>query len=107
VIVQTFIDLKSSQLVYYVQAYWNDCLPYRELEYFMWDTLEEWSQITHTNEQLYSHKERVFWHLFHQTQFVSADTLKHDPILKEEVALCFSFLLNNKACPLDVVGMRP
>jgi hypothetical protein len=107
VLVQSFIDTKSSQLVYYVHAYWDDKLPYKEFENFMWDTLEEWAQIKHTQSQLYSHKERVFWHLLHETQFVSASALKSDDILKNQVEFCLAFLQNNRACPIDVVGMRP
>lgn len=105
--VQSFIDHKSSQLVFYMQAYWHDNLPYKEVENFMWDTLEEWTLIEQKYDELYTHKERIFWHLFHQTQYVSATALKHDKILKEEIAFCLEFLQNNRPCPLDVVGMRP
>ncbi len=105
--VQSFIDKKSSQFVFYIRGFWRDHIPYKELEMFLWDTLEEWSELKHTQSQLYTHKERIFWHLFHETQFVSATTLKTDKILKEEVAFCLEYLENEKAFPLDVVGMRP
>jgi hypothetical protein len=90
-----------------MHAYWEDDLPYREFENFMWDTLEEWSAIELKQEQLYTHKERIFWHLFHETQYVTAEKLKHDSILKDEVSFCLEYLQNDRACPLDVVGMRP
>lgn len=105
--VQIFIDHKSYQLVYYVQAYWSGRLPYKEVENFMWDTLEEWMQVKQRYSELYTHKERVFWHLFHQTQHVSERALKYDSILKDEIAICLEYLTNNRACPIDVVGMRP
>lgn len=73
----------------------------------MWDILEEWAQIEHKQNQLYSHKERVFWHLLHETQFATAAALKTDDILKNQVEFCLRYLQNNCACPLDVVGMRP
>lgn len=90
-----------------MHAFWHENLPYSEFENFMWDTLEEWSQIGQIQTQLYTHKERIFWHLYHQTQYVSPEVLKHDKILKDEIEFCLEFLQNNKACPLDVVGMRP
>lgn len=105
--VQAFINMKSSQLAYYIRGFWHAKIPYREFEIFLWDTLEEWSEIEQTQTQLYTHKERLFWHLFHETQFVSAATLLSDEILKEEVAFCLAYLENEKAYPLDVVGMRP
>lgn len=105
--VQSFINTKSSQLVYYIRAFWYDSLPYNELQMFLWDILEEWSQVENTQTQLYTHKERIFWHLFHETQYVSAATLQTDSVLKEEIAFCLEYLQNEKAYPLDVVGMRP
>lgn len=90
-----------------MQAYWHEDLPYQEIENFMWDTLEEWTQVDYKHGELYSHKERVFWHLFHQTQYVSSKALKHDDLLKAEITFCMEYLQNNLACPLDVVGMRP
>lgn len=105
--VQSFINAKSLQLVYYIRAFWYDSLPYKELEFFLWDTLEEWSQVENTHSQLYTHKERIFWHLFHETQFVTATTLQTDKVLKEEIAFCLEYLQNEEAYPLDVVGMRP
>lgn len=105
--VQSFIDKKCSQLSYYILAYWREDLPYAELENFMWDTLEEWAEIEYKEDQLYTHKERIFWHLLHQTQFVSAQMLKEDKILKDEITLCLEYLKNDKPCPFDVVGIRP
>ncbi len=88
-------------------AYWHKSLPYREFQNFMWDTLEEWAQLEQKDEQLYTHKERIFWHLFHETQFVSSTTLMEDQILRQEISFCLEFLQNDRICPLDVVGMRP
>lgn len=106
-LVQSFIDKKCSQLTYYIQAFWQDELPYAELENFMWDTFEEWAELEHKQNQLYTHKERIFWHLLHQTQYVSAKSLREDNILKDEIDLCLHYLKTNRACPFDVVGMRP
>ena len=105
--VQSFINQKSTQLIYYMHAYWHDDMPYAELENFMWDSLEEWTQVDDSLHQLYSHKERIFWYLFHQTQFVSAEDLKHDLMLRHELEFCLRYLENNRLCPIDVVGMRP
>ncbi len=105
--VQSFIDKKSSQLIFYLDGFWYENLPYKELENFMWDTLEEWTQVKSVHSQLYTHKERIFWHILHQSQFVSADSLQNDEILKAEIRLCIEYLKNNGPCPFDVVGMRP
>ncbi len=104
---QSFIDKKSSQLVMHMNGFWYDNLPYKTLEAFLWDTLEEWSAIEQKDTQIYTHKERIFWHLFHETQFVTAATLQNDKVLKQEIAYCLEYLQNNRPCPLDVVGMRP
>lgn len=105
--VQSFIDKRSTQLVQIMHGFWHEKLPYRELENFMWDTLDEWSNLEQTQNQLYTHKERIFWHLFHETQYVSPATLQNDKTLINEIAFCLEYLENEKACPLDVVGMRP
>ena len=90
-----------------MNGFWYEKLPYKELENFMWDTLEEWSEVEHKDQELYTHKERIFWHLFHETQFVTPATLQNDKILKDEISICLEYLQNNRACPFDVVGMRP
>lgn len=106
-LVKAFVDKRSEQLINIMQGFWHENLSYGELETFLWDTLDEWSEIENTQSQLYTHKERIFWHVFHETQFVSAATLQNDNVLKNQIAFCLEFLHTEKACPLDVVGMRP
>lgn len=90
-----------------MHGFWYGNLPYKALEEFMWQTLEEWSAIQNKDSQIYTHKERIFWHLFHETQYVTPATLQNDNVLKKEIEFCLEYLQNEKACPLDVVGIRP
>ena len=107
VTVESFIDVKSNQLAYYVRAFWDERIPYAEVNLYFWDTMEEWVQIeTHSHEPE-SQKERVFWHLLHQLHFWSEAKLREDPYLRLELLTCVKFLEGAQVCPLDCVGVRP
>ena len=64
-----FIDVKSSQVCFFLQAFWHQDLPHRELQLFFWDTLEEWNQIKTITNLPYTRREQVFWHLLQQIHF--------------------------------------
>ncbi|MCY7294266.1 hypothetical protein HJG39_02360 [Alteromonas sp. a30] len=107
VTVESFIESKSNQLVYYVRAFWDERIPYNEVNLYFWDTMEEWVQIeTHSHEPE-SQKERVFWHLLHQLHFWSEEKLREDQFLRLELLTCVKFLEGEQVCPLDCVGVRP
>jgi len=106
-LVQHFIDRKARQLAYYMRSYWQNELPYAELECFLWDTFEEWSQVKNQKTQPYSHKERIFWHVLHQTHYWEEPRLRYDECIKTQLSMCISFLEGQGLCPLDVVGIRP
>ena len=55
---QFFID-KSQQLVFYVSRYLRGQLPHREIHLFIWDTLEEWSQLQILNHTPANRQEQV------------------------------------------------
>jgi hypothetical protein len=107
VTVESFIDLKSNQLAYYVRAFWDDRIPYSEMNLYFWDTMEEWVQIETSSHEPGSQKERVFWHLLHQLHFWPEAKLKDDPYLRSELLTCVEFLEGAQVCPLDCVGVRP
>tara|TARA_Y100001970_G_C14237083_1_gene862473 strand:+ start:110 stop:457 length:348 start_codon:yes stop_codon:yes gene_type:complete len=102
-----FIEEKSRQLCCYLQAFWNGALDYRELNYFFWDTLEEWSLYRCEDSEPYSHRERVFWHLLHQIHYWRDEQLLHDTILRDELKQCVRFLQGDAVFPFDCIGIRP
>jgi len=106
-LVQHFIDRKAQQLTFYMRSYWRHELPYSELECFLWDTFEEWSQIKNQRSQAYSHKERIFWHVLYQTHYWKEPLIRCDESIKTQLSMCILFLEGQGFCPLDVVGIRP
>lgn len=71
--ISQFIEEKSHQLCFYLRAFWQGTLNYQELNYFFWDTLEEWSLYRSDDLEPSTHKERVFWHLLHQIHYWRED----------------------------------
>ena len=106
-LVQHFIDRKAEQLAFYMRSYWQNELPYKELEVFLWDTFEDWSQIENQNLQPYSHKERVFWHVLNQAHYWQESEIMEDAFIKTQLEYCVYFLEGKGLCPIDVIGMRP
>ncbi|MFT5543047.1 MAG: hypothetical protein ACI97K_000584 [Glaciecola sp.] len=106
-LVQNFIDRKAEQLAFYMRSYWQNELPYTELECFLWDTFEEWSQVKNQRCQPYSHKERIFWHVLHQAQYWEEPLIRSDECIKNQLSMCILYLEGDGVCPLDVVGIRP
>lgn len=82
-------------------------MPHQELDLFFWDTLEEWTQVKHTQTEPYSQKERVFWHVLHQIHFWDDSKLMADPFLRGELCTCLDYLEGQGFCPLDCIGIRP
>ncbi|KMT65875.1 hypothetical protein [Catenovulum maritimum] len=105
--VNQFIDLKAKQLVYYVRAFLVRTIDYSELDIFIWDTLEEWGQVTVSKNESYSEKERVFWHLVHQISFWEKETLLNDTLLINELNICVEYIDGNGCFPMDCIGIRP
>lgn len=105
--VDVFITEKAKQLCYYLRAFWQGDLPFSEMDLFFWDTMEEWSQVKDRQASPYSAKERVFWHLLHQTHFWPEDKLMYDTYLIEELTNCVLYLEEKGICPFDCIGVRP
>lgn len=105
--VNDFINAKAKQLSYFLRAFWLHQIPYREIDLYFWDTLEEWTAVKRIKDQPYTQKERVFWHLLHQLHFWPEQKLLQDPYLKTELSTCLDFLEGEGCCPLDCVGIRP
>lgn len=105
--VTQFIDLKSKQLAFYVRAFLSRSIEYAELDIFIWDTFEEWTQVTVSVNDPYSAKERVFWHLIHQISFWPQETLLQDTLLYDELNICSNYISGDGSFPMDCVGIRP
>jgi len=105
--VNQFIELKSRQLAYYVRGFLTRSIEYTELDMFIWDTFEEWAQVTVSKTDPYSAKERVFWHLIHQLSFWPQDTLLTDSLLNDELNICTDYIDGEGSFPMDCVGIRP
>ena len=105
--VQHFINNKASQLTFFVRAFWEQRIPYSELDLYFWDTLEEWAQVKNHPDEPYSQKERVFWHLLHQLHYWPEQKLLKDPYLVSELTTCIEYLEGEGQYPLDCVGIRP
>ncbi|WP_035012850.1 hypothetical protein [Catenovulum agarivorans] len=105
--VEQFIEIKSKQLVFYVRAFLARQVEYAELDIFIWDMLEEWSQVKVEQNESYSEKERVFWHLIHQISFWPKDTLLTDTLLIDELSICADFINGQGGFPMDCIGVRP
>lgn len=104
---QRFIDVKSSQVCFFLQAFWHQDLPHQELQLFFWDTLEEWNQIKTITNLPYTRREQVFWHLLQQIHFWPEDELRHNEYLCDELRNCVHYLLHEGLCPFDCIGIRP
>ncbi|SEH92783.1 hypothetical protein SAMN05660691_02220 [Rheinheimera pacifica] len=102
-----FIDLKSQQLIFYISRYFRGRLPHSELHLFIWDTLEEWAQLSAPLQQPCSSRERVFWHLIHQLEFWPDSILQQDKLLRRNIQDCLCYLKGYGVAPPDCVGIRP
>ncbi|NMP17892.1 hypothetical protein HII16_16275 [Thalassotalea sp. Y01] len=105
--VESFINDKISQLVYYLQALLKNSVHYTEVDNFIWDCLEEWSQLNVTDDTPSSAKERVFWHLIHEIKLSSLVNLQKDLPLFAEIQTCLDFLTDRGSYPIHCVGWRP
>ncbi|GLR72395.1 hypothetical protein [Agaribacter marinus] len=80
---------------------------YRELQGFLWDTLEEWTLQENQLFEVYTHQERVFWHLIFCLKHTEESVLLNDNDIKNELSFLMKYLHNDELCPLDVIGIRP
>ncbi|WP_111976481.1 hypothetical protein [Algibacillus agarilyticus] len=108
-IVKEFIELKKKQVSFYVKEFNAKRIPYSELNLFLWDTLEEWTQVNLAQDEPYTETERVFWHLIHLLSYWSEDKLLSDQYLKDEMLLCIEYFEfeGEGYFPFECIGIRP
>ena len=106
--IEQFVNQKSQQICFYLNAFWSGDLPHQELQYYFWDTLEEWSLVNASPVLPYSHKEHVFWHIMYQIHFWPEIELHNNVCLCDELRGCLHYLSDEvQSCPFDCLGVRP
>lgn len=103
----SFIEQKSQQLIFYISCFLRGRLGYSELHLFVWDTLEEWSQFQVASHLPQSYREQVFWHLLHELECWPEQSLRLNRQLRCNLRECVYFLQGKGQIPLNCVGIRP
>ena len=104
---EPFIEQKSRQLIFYLSRFLRGRLPHRELHLFVWDTLEEWAQLSAGVQLPYTRRELVFWHLIHQLECWPDSQLREDKQLRRSIQDCICYLKGFGVAPPGCVGVRP
>ncbi|WP_333606403.1 hypothetical protein [Arsukibacterium sp.] len=105
--IETFIEQKTQQLIFYVSRFLRGRLAHQELHLFVWDTLEEWAQLSWRPASNLSYRERVFWHLLHQLEYWPEPFLRDDKLLRSNIQDCICYLKGKGRIPRNCVGVRP
>ncbi len=105
--VTSFVNRKALQLVFFIRGFWDNRIPYTEMNLYFWDTLEEWAQVEEGKSAPCSREEQVFWHLLHQIHFWPEQKLLLDDELRAELNICMDFLEGQGHYPFDCIGIRP
>jgi len=106
-IIDQFINDKTTQLEVYITSVIDKSLNYIELDLFVVDTMSEWTLLEVTDESPNNAKERVFWHLLHEISLHGAQTIEHNLYFKSEIKACLDFFSGTGSYPIDCVGWRP
>ncbi len=102
-----FINTKGPQLAAYVNAFLGQQLAHKELEGYLWETLEEWSELDVCPEGLSGERERVFWHLFCELKTWPEQQLLGNEFLRDQLIHCSQFLGGEAKLPPFCTGVRP
>ncbi len=105
--IDNFLNDKISQLMYILTALLKKSVHPTEVEMFIWDCFEEWTQFNVTDETPSNAKERVFWHLIHELKLGSLANLDNDICLTSEIETCLDFLQGHGSYPINCIGWRP
>ncbi|WDD98146.1 MULTISPECIES: hypothetical protein [Thalassomonas] len=106
-IIEQFINEKTTQISAYVKAVLEQGIHYTELDKFIVDVMDEWTLLNVTEETPGNAQERVFWHIVHEISLHGAQSLSHDLYLKSEINTCLDFFAGTGSYPIDCIGWRP
>jgi len=104
--VDMFIQGKSRQLQWYVNAYLHNEIEHQELCLMVWDILEEWTQVESRSE-LPSLQEQMFWHLIQLLQRWPEHQLKGNLFIRSQLQTGTQFLTQGGPIPFACEGLRP
>ncbi|WP_448548353.1 hypothetical protein [Thalassotalea fusca] len=106
-IIEQFINEKIVQIDNYISAVFEHTLHYTELDFFINQTMEEWTLLNVEDDTPGSARERVFWHVVHQLSLHGAQALDNNLFLKSEITTCLDFFDGIGSYPIDCIGWRP
>jgi len=106
-VIEQFINDKTSQLNHYIKAVLAKSLHYTELDLFICNVMEEWTLLLVQDETPSSARERVFWHLIHELCLHGSQALHHDLFFISEINTCLDFFDGIGSYPIDCIGWRP
>ena len=106
-IIEQFINEKTTQISAYVKAVLSQGIHYTELDKFIVDVMDEWTLLEVTEETPGNAQERVFWHIVHEISLHGAQSLNQDLYLKSEINTCLDFFAGTGSYPIDCIGWRP
>jgi len=101
-----FIDNKAPQLAIYGKAFLSNTLDFKEVQLYLWDTLEEWQQLAPSDEAL-SETEKVFWHLLYSFNQWPDWMIRGNQYLRQQLDDCCNFLSMGGKVPSGCIGLRP
>jgi len=105
---EAFIEQKARQFVYFINQVLSNAVPYKEIELFAWDILEEWNHLDIDESCEISSYERVFWHAFYVIQSIDEELLTTDQYIRAELNECCLYLeQKSSVAPANCVGVRP
>lgn len=105
--IEQFINDKSIQTATYISAVINKTLHYTELDYFIVDTMSEWTLLAVSDDTPNSAQERVFWYLIYEVSLHGAQALNYDLRFKNEINRCLDFFNGIGSYPINCIGWRP
>jgi len=105
---EVFIKQKALQFVYFINQVLSSSVPFKEIQLFTWDILEEWSRLDIDDSTPISAYERVFWHVFYVIQSTDAQDIGQDSQIRKELSECCRYLQQpTNPVPKGCVGLRP
>lgn len=105
--IELFINEKIEQIKCYFNAVKEQKITSTELDYFVDNTMAEWTLLNVTDEQPDSLKEKVFWHVIFEFNLNNTHKIFTDNELLNDLQACFAYLSGLGNMPKHCVGWRP
>jgi len=103
-----FIEHKGKQLAYFVIGFLEGAIPFRELNLFIDEVLQEWAWLGVGQDHPYTEKEPVFWHLLFTLERWPEQKLKGSWTLRNQLNRCAAYINGSSGLrPERCCGARP